>query len=248
MEKGGLSVGFIANGNRTWAKREHGTDQPTMDQYLDAYMKGSERIKGVIEEARDMGFKLIAPWGMSDRNIIKRPLEERQCLYQVYKHYLIDLRDNFLHRPENSEVRLVHIGRRDRLIDEAPEVIRLIDEIKRDTQERVGMAVAVALDYGGLNERDRATEAWARAGCPGGIDGIKCYLDLSSQGVSYAPVDLIIRTGHKQEEAVRTNEFLYPYLNETRVIPNTCLLPDYTEDQFRADIQKFQAEKQNRGA
>lgn len=243
MEKRGPSVGFISNGNRTWAKREYHTDTPTVDQYLEAYFKGSERIKGVIEVARDEGFSLIAPWGLSDKNITNRPEHEKQCLYQVFEHYLIDLRDNFLHRPENANVCFRHIGRRDRLLAEAPHIIKLIDEITEQTRERIGLIVAVALDYGGRDDQHRAMKLWFEAGCPNGSDGVKDFLDLPKQGA----IDLIIRTGHKEGEAVRTNEYLWPYIDETRIIVSTCLLPDYTKELFKADIERFRAEKQNRG-
>lgn len=248
MEFSGLNVGFISNGNRTWAKRVNNTATPTDRQLLDAYYHGSERVKGVVEAARDAGFRSLMPWGLSDKNIVKRPENERGCLYQIFEHYLTDLRDNFMHKEENQNVRFAQLGRKDRLAKEAPNVIRLIDEIYNDTRQRTGMVLAVALDYGGREEYSRAIKLWADAGCPGGPDGVKAFLDLPLQGIEFQPVDLIIRTGHKPEEAVRTNEYLFGYLEETRVVPSPILLPDYTKEDFLNNVRTYKGEKKNLGA
>ncbi len=248
MNHPGLFVGLIPDKNRTWTKEHFRTDKPTLEQYLEGYFKGSERVKAVITASREMCFGIIAPWGLSTDNMDNRDPKEKEILYFVFDHYLKDLRDNFMHRPENKNVRFVHMGRRDRLGEEAPKIVELIDEITNDTRERTGMVVAVALDYGGLDEQDRALKLWLDAGCPNGIEGIKNFLDLPQQGIDFRPVDLIVRTGHKSGTPTRSNEYLYPYLKETRVINRLEFLPDYTKDMFHDDLTTFGDESQNRGS
>lgn len=249
MQKGPERVGYILDKNRTWAKRHFQTDAPSLEEYAEGYMRGGDVTKEIITCAREQCVQVVALWGMSDDNMVKRPPEQRQILYGVFHHFLLDLQDNWMNKPKNRDVRLVHMGRRDRLSEEAPGIITLLDEISADTRRRSGMVVAVALDYGGREEFRRAHALWQRAGCPGDVnEGWKDFLDLPRQGIPFRPFDLIVRTGQDAAEPLRTNEFLWPYLEETRLITHDCCLPDFTVDMMRNDFALFSSEHQNRGA
>jgi undecaprenyl diphosphate synthase len=248
MEQQGLFVGLIPDKNRTWAKEKNQTDTLSSDQLEECYLKGGDVIKEVITVARDESVKIIALWGMSDKNMMNRPEDERKILYGVFEHFLTDLHTNWMNKPENKDVRFVHMGRRDNFEREAPQVVELIDHISTDTRERTGMVVAVGLDYAGWDEHDRAMMPWLKEGAPNPPRGWQAHLDLPRQGVPFQPLDLLIRTGKEEEGLSRTNEYLHFYHDETRGEAHATYLPDYSGEQFKRDLKKFCAEKQNRGA
>jgi undecaprenyl diphosphate synthase len=244
----GEFIGLISDGNRREVMHRDGVatvKELTREQLLMAYRLGAESVKRVIERARQLSVGIIAPWGMSDKNMESRSELERGVLYEVFREFLLDLRDNWVDLRENERVRLLHLGREDRLLREAPGVVALLREIAAHTRERAGMVVAVCLDYGGIDEARRAEAAWLAAGCAGSA---RDHLDLPRQGVPFKPLDLRIRTG-ETTRMKHLNAFLHPYVDdETREVFHEELLPCYTADQFEADVRDYRRTERRKGA
>ncbi len=144
-------------------------------------------------------------------------------------------------------MRVVHIGRRELLLERTPETLELLDEVMRETRDRSGLVLALCIDHDGNMEIEDAVAAWQRAGAAGIQQSFRQFLDLPRQGVPYQPVDLIIRTGD-DPEAGHDNEFLLGYRQHTRLrLREDVLSPDYTADAFSEDLARFRSVRQRRG-
>lgn len=244
-------VGLIADGNRTWAlehSQRESKDQLTPDELYAAYRKGGERVKEVAERARTEGIRIFAAWGGSTKNLTKRPKRELGVLHSIYEHFLTELRDEWMNKEGNEDVRFVHMGRTERIALHAPQVMELIREIDEHTRNRTGMVMAVGLDYDGRDEQERAIHRWAIRGYQCDPQGWLHHLDLPRQGVPYRHVNLILRTGLRPpEDSVYDNEYLHSYQNETRVRVCRVCLPDLTADLFSQELQKYRSETKKGG-
>src|SRR3989338_1381206 len=99
-----LYVGLIPDGNRRWAKAK-GLSA------IKGHEAGTESVKKIFECARDMQIiRILAAWGLSRKNIEKRPTLQITGLYGLLESTLKDLRDNWMDKTENRDVRLVHLG------------------------------------------------------------------------------------------------------------------------------------------
>ena len=248
-ESKGLFVGLIPDGNRRWAMRNDLSA-------IQGHKAGAERVKRNFESARDVTIiRILAAWGLSCKNIANRPHDQLTGLYILIEATLKDLRDNWMDCLENQAIRMVHMGRRDRMGNDADgrEVLSRLDEIAEHTRDRTGMIIALCLDYDGKDERKRANELWRANGALGDGDGFLQYLDLPQQGIPFQRADLVIRTG---EDGVdengdgphHNNEFLHEYRDDTEDVPHGILLPDYTPDLFSADLKNFLRTKRRKGA
>lgn len=245
------AVGLIADGNRTWALRhfeKESKDQLTPDELYAAYRKGGERVKEVAERAREEGAAIFAAWGGSMKNLSGRPKREIGILHSIYEHFLTELRDVWMDKEGNRDVRFVHMGRTERVQQYAPQVMALIREIDEHTRQRTGMVMVVCLDYDGLDERDRAVQQWTTHGGKNSPRGWLDHLDLPRQGVKFRPVNLILRTSvDPSDDSVYDNEYLHSYQNETRVRACRVCLPDFTADLFSQELQKYRSETKKGG-
>ena len=246
-----MFVGLIADGNRTWALehfQKESKDQLTSDELYEAYHLGGERVKQAAERAREEGVAIFSAWGGSMKNLSGRPKREVGVLHAIYEHFLTELRDVWMDKEGNRDVRFVHMGRTERIQHYAPQVMTLIREIDEHTRQRAGMVMAVCLDYDGLDERDRAIQQWAQQGGKNSPAGWLEHLDLPRQGVKFQPVNLILRTSvDPPKNSVYDNEYLHSYQNETRVRACKACLPDFTADMFSGELAKYRAETKREG-
>lgn len=229
------AIAVVPDGQRRWA-RANGKS------FSEAYEIGAENIRQLIGVAREEGVSLFFIWGGSVENLRERPAEELLVLHQVYEKFLVQVRDNWMHQPENATLRFVHMGRLELLNKTERE---LIAEITSATIHRSGMVVALCLGYSGLDEQERAIAAWQEGGQHGQWQD---FLDLPRQGVPWQPIDLIIRTGEGNGEIVHDNEFLHAYRQETRLCFHAEFFPDVTPEMLRADIVRYRGGEQRRGA
>lgn len=213
------------------------------DQMYAAYKAGGEATKRIIEVARDQMIGLIAVWTWSTSNW-DRPKHHADAVFKVTTEFLMDLRDNWIDRSENADVRLVHMGRREQLLRDAPDMMTLFDEICAYTRERRGMVVALMMDYSGPDEEARARALHLEAEGRGTFEDC---LDLPLAGVPYHEVDLRIRTG-ETTRIKHTNGVMSGYSRmKTRDIFRDQMLPEYTPALVLEDIEEFRVTEQRNG-
>jgi undecaprenyl diphosphate synthase len=246
----GLWVELTCDGNRRYEAAQLNAQGETvrpaeltgLPLYL-AYKAGGNATKQIIEVARDNAVGLIAPWAWSTKNW-DRPKEHADTVFRVTEEFLEDLETDFMHRPENNDVRLVHVGRQEGLQEAAPRMMETLRRISEKTRNRSGMVIALLLDHSGPDELERAIEAFKVSGCKGHWTD---YLDLSKQGVPYKEVDLRIRTG-EETRIKHINAVMKAHDGlETREIFREEMLPMYTADLFREDLEEFQRTEKRQG-
>ncbi len=258
MAKKGLFVGLIPDGNRSWEKEQKGLSELSQEHLLEAYDHGAQAVKRIVEAARDARLGIFATWGLSTKNLDARDSVQKQVLFQTFERFLKELRDEWMDKPQNKAVRMVHMGRLSRLMDQAPHVVDLLADVVDHTRDRSGMILALGLDYDGLDEEKRARELWEQNKYAGGREGWKFYLDLPLQVPEMreldrkddlsTPVHLILRTRTAGVSLFHDNEYLHAYRNETRLERVDAFLPQLTPELFRSHLEAYQNEKMKKGA
>lgn len=173
-------IAIIPDGNRRWA-RERGL--PTFEGHKKGYQAGIE----VARACRQFGIHTLTFWGFSTENW-KRSKEEVAYLMRIYGTFI----DQHLAEAKRDGVRIIHLGRKDRL----PK--RLMEKIKKAEKETVGNTKHIfnlALDYGGRDEIIRAIAQMSKVKSQKSKltgEGFPEFLDTAGQPHPYP--DLIVRT------------------------------------------------------
>ena len=222
-------IAIILDGNRRWA-RARGLS-PTQGHEV-----GSRSLKKVIEAARDMGVHTMTLWGFSTENWERSPAEVAK-IWSIIKRSLEENRKE----AKKEGVRLVHLGRRDRL----PKIlVSLIEKIEEETKNNRKYVLNLALDYGGREEIVRATRKIVEAGISAEkIDEklFASYLDTADQPYPYP--DLFIRTSGEQ----RTSGFLPWQMIYAEYYWEQDHLPDFTPEKLREAILDYSRRRRRFG-
>ncbi|UPA22436.1 undecaprenyl diphosphate synthase family protein [Candidatus Peribacteria bacterium] len=213
------------------------------DQAFECNNDGGEATKRIIEAARDEMVGLISLWAWSVNNW-KRPPGQQKAVFRVVEAFLQDLEANWIHLPENQDVRLVHMGRKERLTQQAPSMMDVMQRVMDITQDRKGMVVSLMMDYSGPDEEDRARELWKADTSRPFTD----FLDLPQQGIAWRELDLRIRTGDGDTDLKHINSVMSGYTRDkTRDVFPDCLLEDFTPELFRTYLAELRNMKQKEG-
>lgn len=166
-------LAIIPDGNRRWAQLR-GLPQ------LNGHQVGLlDTLPRLIDELSRDNLHTITVWGFSTENW-KRSADEVSYLMEMFKMFLEEKALPLAHR---HEARILHLGRCDRF----PSFLKqTIDEVERQTSGYTHHVYNVALDYGGMDEIERAAE---RAYLKGG----RVCDHLDTVGQEYEQVDLLVR-------------------------------------------------------
>ncbi len=214
-------VAVIPDGNRRWAKAHH---LPT----LVGHKKGFDRARELVRASREMGIHTMTVWAFSTENWT-RAKEEVKYLMKLYQ----DMIEENLAEAHESQARMIHLGRKDRIPEGLAKKIAQVEEETKDYDKHV---LNIALDYGGRDEILRAIAKFQELGIRNkelGEKDFEKYLDTGGQ--PYPDVDLMIRTSGE----MRTSGFL-PWQSvyaECYFAPEP--FPDFTVDKFRQAIIEF---------
>jgi len=170
-------LAIIPDGNRRWA-RERGL--PT----LEGHRKGFNTAHELVKYSRKAGIHTMTLWAFSTENW-KRTKEEVGYLMKLYAEMI----DKFLTEAKKDEVRIVHLGRKDRLPDY---LLKKIERAEIETKDFTKNVLNVALDYGGRDEILRAISKIKDDRSQITENGFEDLLD--TRGQPYPNPDLIIRT------------------------------------------------------
>ena len=132
-----VHVAIIMDGNGRWAKKR-GLPR------LEGHRVGVDCIQKVVETLSDKGVKYLTLYAFSTENW-NRPLEEVLGILEIFLQAL-RVQTRALH---DNNVRIVHIGRVDRLSLELQEELA---NAQRLTRDNTGITLNVAFDYGGRDE------------------------------------------------------------------------------------------------
>ncbi len=140
-------LGIIMDGNGRWAKKR-GLPRPA------GHTAGAAVFKTIVRYCSSIGIKYLTIYAFSTENW-KRPPEEVGALIRLFKQYLEDALRDFLN--ENIKVRFIG--------DEAAFPLELQDLISKTesvSENRTGMVLNIALNYGGRAELTRAVRLLAQ--------------------------------------------------------------------------------------
>lgn len=222
-------IAIIPDGNRRWA-RARGLHT------LEGHKVGFNRAVELGRAAREMGVHTVTLWGFSTENWDRAKKEVKYLMKLYYK-----LIDDYLNEAKKEGVKLVHLGRKDRL----PKF--LMDKIKRAeklTSENSKYVANIALDYGGQDDILRALKKIIKDGVKEDEVSEKLllkYLDTHDQPYPY--IDLMIRTSGEQ----RTSGLLLWQSAYTEYYWERDHFPDFTPEKLREAIIDYSRRRRRFG-
>lgn len=208
-------VALIMDGNGRWAKKR-GLPR------LVGHRRGVDCIHGVIKTLGDKGVKYVTLYAFSTENW-NRPADEVEGILEIMYDALRE-QTQTLHK---NNVRILHIGKTDRL---SPELLEAVAYAQELTRENTGITLNVAFDYGGRNEILEAVKHVIRDQVP--EDDINEELFSKYLFTAHCPdPDLIIRTGGE----LRISNFLLWQSAYSEYYHTATLWPDLDS----AELEKF---------
>lgn len=212
-------VAIIMDGNGRWA-RERGLPR------LAGHRAGTENLRRVVRAFASYGVQYLTIYAFSTENW-SRPQKEVQGLWRLLGQVIRRERDQ-LHK---EGVRLLHIGRRDRLF---PQLLRDMDDAVELTKLNTGLTLSVALDYGGRDEIVEAVRRMMRAGLkPEEVTEETLSRNLYTACIP-AP-DLIIRTAGE----MRLSNFLTWQSAYAEYYTTPAYWPDFSEQEIERALRAY---------
>lgn len=213
MEKKDLPrhVGIIMDGNGRWAKKR-GLPRPA------GHAAGAAVFKNIVRYSSSIGIQYLTIYAFSTENW-KRPMEEVSSLIRLFKQYLEDALRDFL----NENVKVRFIGDTSAFPKDLQDLIAETTEV---SENRTGMVLNIALNYGGRAEIASAVRFLAQEVKQGRLEpeaideaAIERHLYTSGQ----PDPDLIIRPSGEN----RTSNFLLWQSAYSEYIIMDILWPDF---------------------
>ena len=171
-----VHLGFIADGNRRWAK-ERG--MPT----LEGHKVGFETIKTVLKACIKRGVKYVSFYTFSTENW-SRTEEEVSYLMGLVKMNMKKLAKEL----KENGIRLMILGSRERLDSE---IVNFLDEAEEMTKDGKAGTVCICFNYGGKQEIVDAVKK---------IEGeiTEEAIDANLYHPEVPPVDMVVRTSGEE--------------------------------------------------
>jgi undecaprenyl diphosphate synthase len=212
-------VAIIMDGNGRWAKKRH---LPR----LAGHNAGGENIRPVVKIFADYGVKYLTLYMFSTENWNRPRIEVTGLLSLLAKK--IGQETQAFHQ---ENIRLVHLGRLDRLSQKLREKVKAAVEL---TKNNTGLTLCLAFDYGGRDEIVQAARRIADARIPGdNIDESVFTRYLYSADIP--DPDLLIRTGGES----RLSNFLLWQAAYSELYFTTVLWPDFGHKDVEEALSEY---------
>ena len=212
-------IAIIMDGNGRWAK-QHGKER------LFGHYNGVESVRVVVETSVNLGVKYLTLYTFSTENW-KRAQEEVGYLMGLIKGHL---RAEFEFYKQNK-IKVEHIGDLNGL---PQDVQQEIINVKKDTENFSDLTVVLAINYGGKDEIIRGINKILKdSNNINSIDEKDLYKNFDIPNLP--DVDFLIRTGGEK----RLSNFLLWHSAYAELCFTNTLWPDYTEEEFKNNINEF---------
>jgi len=217
------SVAVIMDGNGRWAKQRR-------LERIRGHERGIDAVRETVTECARLGVQALTLYAFSEENWA-RPRIEIEALMRLLVKFLVNERPTLM----DNDVRLVHAGRRERL---GPKVLDTLDETIALTADNGGMALCLALSYGGRTEIVDAARALAvrvRDGdlAPEDID--EAVLAAQLYQPTLPDPDLLIRTAGER----RISNFLLWQISYAELHVTDVCWPDFRKEHLLAAFRDF---------
>jgi undecaprenyl diphosphate synthase len=215
-------VAIIMDGNGRWA-RKRGLPR------LVGHNAGGENIRPVVKIFANYGVKYLTLYMFSTENWHRPKIEVTGILSLLAKKI-----DQETQACDKENIRLVHVGKLDRLSQKLRERVQAAVEL---TENNTGLTLCLAFDYGGRDEIVQAARRIASAGIPrDNIDEPLFARYLYNPDIP--DPDLVIRTGGE----TRLSNFLLWQAAYSELYFTPVLWPDFG----RKDVQEALSEYKRR--
>ena len=221
-------IAIIMDGNGRWAQ-QRGLSR------IEGHRAGVKNLNAVIDYFARLGLKYLTLYGFSTENW-KRPREEIDGLLQLLEENVAQESGKL----DKSDIRIRHLGRRERL---SPHLQQAIDSAVEMTQNNQGMTVSIAFDYGGRDEILNAVRRIIKEGVtPQKID--EGLFDSYLYTAGLPPVDLVIRTAGE----LRISNFLLWQAAYSEYYFTDVLLPDFDGKEIDKALLAYSKRQRRFGA
>jgi undecaprenyl diphosphate synthase len=212
-------VAIIPDGNRRWAKENNFPP-------FEGHRKGFDTIKLIGKKARELGIKTLSIWAFSTENW-QRSKQEIEYLMDIYEMWI----DFHLTEAIKDNVRIIHIGRKDRLRDS---LRKKLENAENKTKSFNKYYLCIGIDYGGKDEIIRGINLLINSK-KSKISEADFEKVLDTKDLPYPNPDLIIRTSGEQ----RTSGFMIWQSAYSEYIFYNKYLPDFTPLDFEKCIEDY---------
>jgi len=220
-------IAIIMDGNGRWAKKR-GLPR------LAGHEAGGRNIRPVVKIFADYGVRYLTLYAFSTENWNRPRIEVAGLLSLLAKK--IDQETQAFHQ---ENIRLVHLGRLDRMSQKLGEKVRAAVEL---TKNNTGLTLCLAFDYGGRDEIVRATRRIASADIPGdNIDESVFARYLYSPDIP--DPDLVIRTGGES----RLSNFLLWQAAYSELYFTPVLWPDFGPKDVEEALSEYERRQRRFG-
>lgn len=222
---------IIPDGNRRWA-RVRGLPE------VEGHRQGVKAAEKLMRICREWGIQTFTIWGLSTDNVEKRSSQEISTLLRIFEKLFTN--ERLIGEAVDNEVRIRHIGRKNRIGRLRPSLLEAIKNVEERTKENKKHNLVFALDYGGRDELVRAFRDIAQGIKddviePGEIN--ESLISLHLDTTDLPDPDLVIRTSGEQ----RTSGMLIfqGALAELYFYDSTVNFPDLTPELLRDALLDF---------
>jgi len=220
-------VAIIMDGNGRWA-RKRGLLR------LAGHNAGGDNIRPVVKIFADHGVKYLTIYMFSTENWNRPRIEVAGLLGLLAKK--IDRETRTFHQ---DNIRLLHLGRLDRLSQKLREKVQAAVEL---TKNNTGLTLCLAFDYGGRDEIVQAVRRIASAGiADDNIDESVFVRHLYSPDIP--DPDLVIRTGGES----RLSNFLLWQAAYSELYFTPVLWPDFGLSDIEEALSEYRRRQRRFG-
>ena len=222
-------IAIIPDGNRRWAKAHN---LPT----LAGHKKGFEVAVKIGRKIRSLGINTLTMWAFSTENWNRTP-KEVSYLMKMYEIFV----EKNLKEALKEKIRIIHIGRKDRIPKSLLEKLKKSEEKTKDFSDYV---LNIAIDYGGRDEIVRSIKKISNFKFQISNlteDNFSQFLDTANQ--PYPNPDLIIRTSGEQ----RTSGLMIWQAAYAEYIFLQKHFPDLKDEDIELAIEEYSARQRRFG-
>jgi undecaprenyl diphosphate synthase len=212
-------IAIIMDGNGRWAT-SHNLPR------IEGHKAGLEAIRAVVRYLSQIDVEYLTLFTFSTENW-KRPRKEIKGLLSLLEHSLL----SELNELKTNNVRLMHIGRLDRL---PSSLVKAIEKAMKVTKQNTGLKLNLAFDYGSRSEIVEATRRII-------LDGLESNQLTENRFSEYLftaglpDVDLLIRTSGEY----RLSNFLLWQSAYSECYFTDVLWPDFDEKEMGKAIDAY---------
>jgi undecaprenyl diphosphate synthase len=219
-------IAIIMDGNGRWASSR---GLP----HIAGHKAGIEAVRRSLKAAIEFGIPNLTLYGFSSENW-KRPSKEVQDLMGLLRFYL----QGELATLHKEGIRLSIIGERERF---EPDIVRLIEEGEKLTQNNTNLHLIMALSYGGRQEIVRVMKKLSGSS-PDEITEEAVQRELYTAGIP--DPDLIIRTSGEK----RLSNFLLWQSAYAEFVFLDTLWPDFSREDLARALDEYNRRERRYGA